>query len=59
MRFKILALVGILSSSALAVPKANKRASSNSQPINDSGKGAPLLGQYKPYVYFLSASVQY
>lgn len=47
MRFQGLALVGILSSSALAVPKANKRASANSQPINDSGKGAPILGQYK------------
>lgn len=47
MRVQSIALVGILSSSALAVPKANKRASDNSQPINDSGKGAPILGQYK------------
>lgn len=43
MRFESLALVGLFASSALAVPKA-KRALDPSQPINESGKGAPILG---------------
>ncbi|KAJ5756674.1 hypothetical protein N7533_006217 [Penicillium manginii] len=42
MRFENLAFL-LFASSALAVPKA-KRALDPSQPINDSGKGAPLLG---------------
>jgi hypothetical protein len=43
MRFENLAFL-LFASSALAVPKA-KRALDPSQPINDSGKGAPLLGK--------------
>jgi len=44
MKFESLALIGLLTSSAFAVPKT-KRALDPSQPINDSGKGAPLLGK--------------
>lgn len=44
MRFDSLAVIGLFASSALAVPKV-KRAVDPSQPINDSGKGAPLLGE--------------
>lgn len=50
MKFQSLALAGILSSTALAVPKASTNKASSvpdpSQPINGKGKGAPLLGEY-------------
>lgn len=48
MRFQGLALVGLLSGSALAVPRANKRSDpeNSGQPINnENGRGAPLLGK--------------
>jgi hypothetical protein len=48
MRFQSFALVGLLSGSALAVPKASKRSDpeNSGQPINNAnGRGAPLLGK--------------
>ncbi len=51
MRFEGIALIGLFASSALAFPKV-KRALDPSQPINDSGKGAPLLGEYHDYIYY-------
>ncbi|KAJ5313436.1 uncharacterized protein N7443_000320 [Penicillium atrosanguineum] len=44
MRFQSFALVGLLSSTALAVPKLKRSSPGNAEPINDEGKGAPLLG---------------
>ena len=46
MRFRSFALVGLLSSTALAVPKVKRSGPGNAEPINDEGKGAPLLGKF-------------
>lgn len=46
MRFQSFALVGLLSSTTLATPKVKQSGSGNPEPIDDSGKGAPLLGNF-------------
>lgn len=52
MRFQSIAIVGLLSGSALAVPHASKRSdpANSGQPINpENGRGAPLLGKMRPF----------
>jgi hypothetical protein len=56
MRFQSLAVVGLLSGSALAVPRVSKRSdpANSGQPINtENGRGAPLLGKMQPFFYDL------
>lgn len=43
------ALIGLFLSSVLASPTSGSK---NDQPINDKGKGAPLLGK-GTWIYFL------
>ena len=50
MRFQSFAVVGLLSGSALAVPRVSKRSdpANSGQPINnENGRGAPLLGKMR------------
>lgn len=60
MRFQSLAVVGLLSGSALAVPgRVIKRSdpANSGQPINpENGRGAPLLGKTQPLLPVFSTS---